>query len=296
MLAQKYLYLMVVPCILWFIVFNYIPMVGIVIAFKNYQLSKGIFGSDWVGLKYFQQFVTGYHFKVILKNTLGISFLKLIFGFPAPIVLALLLNELRHQVFKRTIQTFTYMPHFVSWVIVLGIWGQLLTVDGGVINWLLLHLGIIDKPISFMLTSKYMWSISVITEIWKGIGFSSIIYLAALSSINPELYEAASVDGAGRFSKLIYVTLPGMRSIIAILFIFSTGGLFSANFDQLYIMGLPPVLDKTEVIETYIFRYGLQNLQFSFGAAAGLLSSCVALVMVLITNKVVKLLGEESLW
>lgn len=296
MLAQKFLYLMVIPCLIWFIIFNYIPMAGIVIAFKDYTFAKGIWGSPWSGLDYFKQFVTGYHFKIILLNTLAISLLKLIFAFPAPIVLALLLNEVRKQMFKRSIQTLSYLPHFVSWVIVLGIWGRMLSVDEGIVNRFLLHLGIVHEPLNFMLTSKYMWPIAIITEVWKNIGFNSIIFLAALSSINPELYEAAGIDGAGRFSKLVHISLPGIRPTIAILFILAVGGIFTANFEQLYILGLPPVLDKTEVIDTYIYRYGLQNLQYSVGAAAGLLRSFVALILVLLTNRIVKMLGEDGLY
>ncbi|UVI33370.1 ABC transporter permease [Paenibacillus spongiae] len=296
MLAQKYLYLMVVPCMIWFIVFNYIPMAGIIIAFKKYTFAKGIFGSPWAGLQYFEQFVTGYHFKIILINTLAISFLKLIFAFPAPIALALLLNEVKLKLFKRSVQTLSYMPHFISWVIVIGIWGRMLSVDEGIVNTVLIKLGIADEPINFMLTSQYMWSIATLSEIWKTVGFSSIIYLAALSAINTELYEAAGIDGAGRFRKLFHITLPGIRPTIAILFILAIGGIFSSNFDQLYIMGLPPVLDKTEVIDTYIYRYGLQHLQYNIGAAAGLLRSFVALILVLLTNKIVKMLGEDGLY
>jgi putative aldouronate transport system permease protein len=295
-IAQKYLYLMVIPCLIWFIIFEYIPMAGVVIAFKDYTLSKGIFGSPWSGLENFQQFVTGYHFKIILINTVAISLLKLFFAFPAPIILALLLNELRNQIFKRTIQTISYLPYFISWVIVLGIWGRMLSVDQGLVNSFLLNSGLIDNPINFMLTSNYMWSIIVVTDIWKNIGFNSIIFLAALSAINPELYEAADMDGAGRFSKLIHISLPGIRPTIAILFILAVGGIFSSNFEQLYILGLPPVLNKTEVIDTYIYRYGLQNLQYSLGAAAGLLRSFVALMLVLLTNYIVKKLGEDGLY
>jgi len=296
MAAQKYLYLMVIPCIIWFIIFDYIPMAGIVIAFKEYSFADGIWGSPWAGLEYFKQFIDGYHFKIILINTLAISFLKLFFAFPAPIILALLLNEVRKQMFKRTIQTLSYLPYFVSWVIVLGIWGRMLSIDGGIINELLVSIGIVNEPVNFMLMSKYMWSIAVTTEVWKNIGFNSIIFLAALSAINPELYEAASIDGAGRFSKLLHISLPGIRPTVAILFILAIGGIFSANFEQLYILGLPPVLDKTEVIDTYIYRYGLQNLQFSIGAAAGLLRSFVALLLVLLTNRIVKMLGEDGLY
>lgn len=296
MAAQKYLYLMIVPCLIWFIIFCYIPMGGILIAFKEYTFAKGILGSPWAGLDYFKQFVTGYHFRIILINTLAISFLKLIFAFPAPIVLALMLNEVKNRLFKRSVQTLSYLPHFISWVIVIGIWGRMLSVNEGIVNITLMKLGIVDEPINFMLTSSYMWSIATMTEIWKTIGFSSILYLAALSAINTELYEAAAIDGGGRFRKLIHVTLPGIRPTIAIMFILAVGGIFTSNFEQLYILGLPPVLDKTEVIDTYIYRYGLQNLQYSVGAAAGLLKAFVALILVLLTNKIIKMLGEDGLY
>lgn len=294
--SQKYLLLLVLPGILWFVIFCYIPMVGIVISFQDYQLSKGIFGSEWVGLKYFVQFVTSYSFPVVLKNTIGISLLKILFGFPAPILLALLLNEVRVMAFRRTIQTVSYLPHFVSWVVVLGIWNRLMSPEGGLFNEALGALKIVDVPVNFMLTSDYMWPIAVITEIWKTIGWSSIIYLAALSSINPELYESARMDGAGRLRQLLHITIPGIFPTISILFILSMGSILTSNFDQLYIMGAAPVLDATEVIDTYIYRLGLRDLQYSLGAAAGLMRSVIAFLLVVITNRIVKALGQEGIW
>ena len=296
MVDQKYLYLLVLPGIVWFIIFCYIPMAGILMSFEDYQLSKGIFGSNWVGFKYFTQFLTSYSFPTVIRNTLAISFLKIIFGFPAPIILAIMLNEVKNMVFRRTIQTVSYLPYFVSWVVVIGIWGRILSPEGGIINEILVSLKIVDMPLNFMLTSKYMWSISVFTEIWKMIGWNSIIYLAALSAINPELYEAAKIDGAGRFKQILHITIPGIFPTISVLFILTMGGILTANFDQLYILGTPPVLDVTEVIDTYIYRFGLRGLQYSLGAAAGLMRSVIALFLVVITNKIVKMLGQGGIW
>jgi putative aldouronate transport system permease protein len=294
--SQRYLYYMLIPGIIWFIIFCYVPMSGIVIAFKEYNLGKGIWGSDWVGMKYFMQFLTSYSFPIILRNTVCISLLKLFFCFPAPIILALLLNELNSLQFKKFVQTASYLPYFISWAIVLGIWGRMLSADGGVFNTILIQLHLISNPITFMQTSQYMWSIAVITELWKGLGFGTIIYLAAITSINPELYEAAKIDGAGRFKQVWHITLPGIKSIIAILLIFNMGSIFSANFDQLYILGTSPVLDVTEVIDTYIFRYGLKNFNYSLGTAAGLMRSVIAFLLVVGANKIAHLCGEDGIW
>ena len=293
---HRYIYLLVLPGILWFIVFCYLPMIGIVIAFEDYKLAKGIFGSQWAGLKYFIQFVTNYSFPTVIRNTVCISLLKIIIGFPAPIILALMLNEVKRMFFRRTIQTVSYLPHFVSWVVVLGIWGRVLSTEGGIVKELLSSREIVDVPVNFMLTSGYMWPIAIVSEIWKTIGWNSIIYLAALSNINPELYESAKIDGAGRFKQLVYITIPSIFPTISILFILSMGGILTANFDQLYILGAAPVLDVTEVIDTYIFRLGLKEMHYSLGAAAGLMRSVLSFILVLLTNKVVKMLGQEGIW
>lgn len=292
---QKYLLLLVIPGIIWFLIFNYLPMAGIVMAFQNYEPGKGLLNSSFAGLKYFRQFFNDYHFKIILSNTLGISFLKLLFGFPAPIILALLLNELSGIRLKKLFQTVSYLPYFVSWVIVIGIVKRILSPDGGLVNTILISMGAND-PINFMLKSEYMWPLAVLTEIWKSIGWNSIIYLAAITTINTELYESSKMDGAGKWSQLWHVTIPGIKPTMAILFIFAVGAIFTANFDQLYLMGTEPVLDKTEVVDTYVYRIGLKNIQFSLGAAVGLLKSVISLAMVIITNYFVKLMGEEGLW
>jgi putative aldouronate transport system permease protein len=278
-------------------------MFGILTAFKDYSLAKGVIGSPWAGLKYFQQFVTSIFFPTVVKNTVCIGLLKVLFAFPAPIVLALLLNELRSNKLKHVIQTASYLPYFVSWAIVLGIWFRLLSVDGGLVNNLLVGLKLTDKPINFTQTPQYMWPFAVFTEVWKNIGFNSIIYVAALSTINPELYEAARIDGAGRFRQLLHITLPEIRPTIAILFIFTmgtifggTGGMQNSNFEQMLILGSTPVRNVTEIIDTYIYRIGLQNLQYSVATAAGLLRSVLSLLVLIVTNKVIVLLGESGIW
>lgn len=293
---QKYLLLMVVPFIIWFIIFCYIPMFGIVSAFQNFEPLKGYFGSKWVGIKHFELFLTGYHFPIILKNTVVLTFLKILFGFPAPIILALLLNEMKNGLYKKTVQTISYLPYFVSWVIVLGIWGRILSSDGGVVNNFIMPIFNIEEPIPFLSLNQYMWPIAILTEIWKGVGWGTIIYLAALSAINIELYEAARIDGAGRWKQVWHITLPGIKPTIAILFIFSMGGLVSGNFEQLWILGTPAVRQVTEVIDTYVARVGLMQGQFSLGTAAGLMTSVVSFLLVLLTNKIVTSLGEEGIW
>ena len=294
---QKYLLILVIPFMLLLIIFSYIPMFGLIGAFQDYQPTKGFLHSDWVGLKFFKDFISGYFFKLLLKNTVGISFLKILFGFPAPIILALFLNELRTRWFKRTVQTISYLPYFVSWVVVLGILGRLLSPDGGIINNILAGVFGYKDPIVFMQESKYMWGLAVITDIWKNLGMNTILYMAALASINSELYEAAEIDGANRWQKMLYITWPGIRPTVAILFIFTMGSLFSDNFEQMWMLGNAiTVRASTEVFDTYIMREGLLNANYSIGIAAGLMLNIVNFFILFIINRAVKLLGEEGIW
>jgi putative aldouronate transport system permease protein len=294
--GQGYYYLMLAIPIAWYIVFSFIPMAGLVIAFKDYRLADGIFGSKWVGLRFFEQIFTDYYSKKVLINTVGISFYKLLVGFPAPILFALLLNELRLVPFKKVTQTISYLPYFISWVVIIGIWRAMLSVDGGVVNNVLVGVGILDEPISFILQRKAIWPLAVLTEVWKNLGWNSIIYIAAIAGINPELYEAAAMDGATRFRRVWNVTLPGIRPTIVILLIFSIGSLFSGNFDQMYMLGVGPVQDAAEIIDTYIYRQGLQKLQFSLGTAASLLRSILIFLLVALSNAGAKAVGEEGVW
>lgn len=292
---DRYLYLFVIPGVIWFLIFCYQPMYGLLIAFKDYDIVKGVFNSEWVGLKYFKDFFNDYNFNSIMVNTIAISLLKLVIGFPAPIILALMLNEVRTRAFKRLTQTISYLPFFVSWVVVSGIWYELLTVDqGGIVNTLLMKIGLIHEPIFWFGKPGYFWGLVVASDIWKGIGWGSIIYLAALSGVDAELYEASVVDGANRWRQTWHITLPGIRGAIIILFILSVGSILNAGFDQIYVMQNPAVMERAEIIDTYVMTTGIFKANYSIATAVGLFKSVVGLIMLLLVNMVVKLLGEEG--
>lgn len=290
---QRYLLIFVLPCIIWFIIFSYIPMCGIIVAFKNYNLADGFLHSPWVGFKYFGQFFRNYYFKLVMRNTVCISFIKLALGTPIPIIFALLLNEMKSMTYKRITQTISYLPHFLSWVVVLGIVRKMLSIDGGVVNQIIIALG--GQPRNFLSEPGVMWPLAYITEVWKEAGWGAIIYLAALTSIDVSLYEAAIVDGANRFQKIWHISLPGIRATITIIFILSVSNIFNSNFDQLYLLGTPPVIDKVEVIDTYIYRNNLQNFQYSLGTAVGLFKSALNIALLFIANKISKSLVGEGL-
>lgn len=293
---NKYLYLFILPGVIWFLIFCYQPMYGVLIAFKEYDIAKGVFASKWIGFKYFTDFLTDSNFKNIMVNTLGISLLKLIFGFPAPIILALLLNEVKNTAFKRVAQTISYLPFFVSWVVVAGIWYELLSIDdGSVVNTVLMNIGIIKEPVFWFGDQRYFWGLIVISDVWKGVGFGTIIYLASISGINTELYEAAIIDGADRFKQALHITLPSIRPTIILLFILSIGGLMNAGFDQVYVMGNPMVADKSEIIDTYVMKTGVFGGHYEIATAIGLFKSVLSMVLLFTTNFVIKLFGEEGI-
>jgi len=293
---NKYLYLFIIPGVVWFIIFAYIPMYGVLIAFKDYDIVAGVSKSPWVGFKYFIEFFHEYNFKAIMINTIGISLLKLIIGFPASIILALMLNEIRHLFFKRVIQTISYLPFFVSWVVVSGIWYELFTIDqGGVVNTFLLKIGIINEPIFWFGNPDYFWGMVVVSEIWKTIGWGTILYLAAIAGIDEELYEAAVMDGANRWKQTWHITLPSLRSIILILFIFATGGIMNAGFDQIYVMQNPALMDRSEIIDTYVMTTGIFRANYSIATAVGLFKSIIGLTLLIATNALVKKFGEEGI-
>jgi len=294
---QKYMLILVVPFVIYIIIFYYIPMFGVIGAFEDYSPVYGFFHSPWVGLKFFKYFLSGYYFKTILKNTVGISFLKLFFGFPAPIIFALLLNEMKALKFKKLTQTISYLPYFISWVVVIGIVGRMLSIDGGIVNNVLMDVFGMKEPIVFLQEPQYMWPLAVITDIWKGLGMSSIIYLATLTSINPELYESAAIDGANRWQKMFYISWPGIKPTVVMLFIFAAGGLFGSNFDQMWQLGTSPTVRSTaEVFDTYIMREGFQNANYSLGIAAGLMVSVVSFLLLLLVNSFAKIMGEEGVF
>lgn len=294
---NKLYYALIVPGILYFLVFHYTPMYGVIIAFKDIAPFDGvgaIFSAEWVGLKHFSNFVDSYYFWNIIGNTLIISFYRLAFGFPAPILLALLLNEVGNMVFKRTVQTISYLPHFLSMVVVAGLATTLLTTDGGLINGILQRLGF--ESIPFLSSTAYFRPMLVVSGIWKEVGWGMIIYFAAIAGIDPQQYEAARIDGAGRLRQVWHISLPGIRHIIVILFILSIGGIMDAGFEQIYLLYSPPVYAVSDIIDTYVYRKGLVELQYSFAAAVGLFKSVIAVTLLLGVNYLAKKFDQEGIW
>jgi putative aldouronate transport system permease protein len=285
----KYYYALLLPGILYFIIFKYVPMGGVLIAFQDYKLTKGILGSPWAGLKWFNILFASPDFWTALKNTLLISFYKLVFSFPAPIALAIMLNEIVSSKFKRTIQTIIYFPHFISWVVLGGIMFSILSVTTGVLPLLGIKTSPLMDPESFR-------SVLVLSDIWKGVGWGTIIYLAAITGINPELYEAAKIDGANRYHLIRFITLPSIASTIVILLILRTGHILSAGFDQVFILYNPLVYNVADILDTYVYRVGLTSGRFPLATAAGLFQSVVGLVLLLITNSLAKRLGERGIF
>lgn len=294
---RKNIYLlgMLAPVLIWYAIFSYGPLYGIQLAFKDFRIMEGIGGSPWVGLKHFAyMFNASPQFPVILKNTFIISFLHILFGFPAPILLALLFNELRSRLFTRTAQTITYLPYFFSWVIVTSLAITVLSPSSGVVNMVVQWFGF--EPIYFLADPQYFRSVLVVSAIWKDAGYGAIIYLAALASIDPVMYEAAKVDGVGKWRQLWSITLPGIMPVIAIMFLFRLMGILDAGFDQILNMYNPSVYSVSDIIDTYVYRVGLGQMQYSFSTAVGLFKNVVALVLVVAANYVVKKSGQEGLF
>lgn len=292
---DKYLYLLILPGIVWFIIFCYIPMYGVQIAFKDFSMAKGIEVSPWVGFLQFETLFSAPTFPQVLRNTFIISILKLIFSFPAPIILALLLNELRQVKFKKVVQTVLYLPHFISWVVLAGLLSTFLHPTTGFVNEILTKVfGM--KPINFLAEKSMFRGVLIITDIYKGMGWGTIVYLAALSSVDVEQYEAAVVDGANKWQQVWHITLPAIRSVMVILFILSLGNILSAGFDQIFNLYNSSVYEVADIIDTYVYRQGIVSTKYSLSSAAGLFKSLVALVLITLTNYAARLLGEEGLW
>ncbi|MBW7452550.1 ABC transporter permease [Paenibacillus sepulcri] len=288
--------LMVVPALLFIFVFSYIPMYGVLMAFQDYSIFKGFLNSPWVGFKHFEMFFQAPEFWTIMRNTLVISILKLGIGFPAPILLALILNEVGHRTFKRIVQTISYLPHFLSWVIVSGFVISMLSTDNGSINILLQALHIIDEPLNFLSIPEYFWAILVATGVWKEIGFASIVYLAAIAGINPHLYEAAAIDGASRIRQIFAITLPSIMPVIIVFSILAIGNLLNAGFEDILLLAANPVLrDVSDVIETYVYRVGINNSRFSYATAAGLFKAVISVGLLAGANYLARKSGN-SLW
>ncbi|KRE33034.1 sugar ABC transporter permease [Paenibacillus sp. Soil724D2] len=289
------LYLLLIPFLAWYVLFMYKPMYGLQIAFKDFSLFKGIEGSTWVGLEHFKQFFNGPYFWRTLKNTLLLSLYQLIFAFPAPIVLALLLNEVRNRLFQKFVQTFTYLPHFISIVVVAGIVTNFLAPSTGIVNSILQLLG--GEKLYFLTKPEYFRTIYIISmDIWKEMGFGAIVYIAALAGVNPALYEAAKIDGAGRFQIIWNVTLPSIIPTIAIMLILKIGQLMEVGYEAIILLYQPATYETADVISTYVYRSGLQEGQYDLATAAGLFNASVSLLLVIMANRLSKKLTDTGLW
>lgn len=291
---NKLLYLMLIPFILWYIVFVYAPMYGLQIAFKEFSLFKGIMGSPWSGFENFATYFNSPYFFRTIKNTILISVYSLFFSFPAPIVLALLLNEVKNAVFKKTVQSMTYLPHFISVVVIAGIVTNFLAPENGLINIGLDKLGF-EKQY-FLVKAEYFRQIFISMHIWKEVGFGSIIYIAALSGINTELYEAAVIDGANKWKRIWHVTIPGILPTIMIMLILRIGDLLSVGYEAIILLYQPATYETSDVISTYVFRTGLQEGRYHIAAAIDLFNSVISLVLVVIANQLSKKYTESGLW
>ncbi|GGH77201.1 putative aldouronate transport system permease protein [Pullulanibacillus pueri] len=291
---HRVFYFFLLPGIIWFVIFSYIPMYGITIAFKDFNFVQGILGSPWAGLKYFHQFFNYYQSKEIIRNTIVISLMKLLIGFPMPIILALLLNEIRISKFKKTVQTISYLPHFISWVVVVTLLQRLLTPYGGPVNELIAAMGL-DR-IQFLGNINYFYQLIISSDIWKGVGWGAIIYLAAISGVDTQLYEAAKMDGANRFRQMWHVTLPSIRGVMVILFILACGGIMSAGYEQLLLMNTPATTSIGNVLDVYVIKAGLEQGRFSYATAVGLFQGIIGLILIIAANQISKKVNETSLW
>jgi len=293
-LQQKYLYMMSIPFVILVIVFNYLPLWGWTMAFQHYKPALSFSEQQWVGFQNFAELFADERFHLVLRNTLAMSILGLIVGFVFPIMFAVLLNEVRLNYFKRTVQTITYLPHFVSWVVVAGIITKMLSIDGGIVNELLVHIGIIDKPIQFMAKGEYFWGIVVASDLWKEMGWNAIIFLAAIAGIDSQLYEAAKVDGAGRWRQIWHVTLPGIRPTILVLLILSIGHLTSIGFEKQFLLGNSLTVDYSEVLDLYALNYGIGMGRYSYGTAIGIFNSVISIILLLAANGIFKRFSNQS--
>lgn len=301
---QRYPQAFVLLGMLSLLIFHYVPMVGILMAFKKYAINEGIAGiftSEWVGLKYFNEFFRSYRFGDIVMNTLAISLLKLVFTFPVPVLLAIMLNEVRIELFKRFVQTVSYFPHFISWVVVSGLAFIFLSDNGGILNNLLTGIGLIREPIPFLSDPDHFYGLVVGTAMWKEAGWWTIIFLAALSGIDPSLYEAAQMDGAGRLKRIRHITLPGMLGTIVVVLILALGsllggGLVGSNFDQAMLLGNAVNAERSEILQTYAFRMGLAQGRYSFATAVDLLQSVISVILIFGSNWIAKKTTKTGLF
>lgn len=291
---HKILYLFMLPCVISLIVFSYAPMTGIVLAFKNYRFDRGIFGSEWAGLKHFKSFLASPEFWMTTRNTLVLSILKIVICFPAPIILALLLNEVRAKRFKRLVQTMSYLPNFVSWAVVVTLLTAIFSPYGGLYNDIRKMMGL---DVVFLMGEKAaFYPLAILSDMWKNVGWGSIVYLSAITAVDQGLYEAATIDGANRWQCTWHITIPGIATTIGIMFIMRMGGILSADYDQVLLLQQPANLQISQVLDTYVLQTGIRYGKFEYATAIGLVKSLISLGMVVITNHLAKKYGEVGLW
>ena len=288
------LYVMLLPGVLYFLIFRYWPIYGLVIAFKNFRVLDGITASPWVGFDNFEALFKSPLFMRAMRNTVIISGLKLLVGFPMPIILALMLNEVRHERVKRVIQTISYLPHFLSWVIIYAVLIALFSPARGLITQMLSTPG--GVPVPFLTDPKLFLGVIITSDIWKEIGWGAIIYLAAITSISPELYEAAAIDGASRLKQIWYISIPGMMPVILLMFILRMGNILDAGFDQIYILYNPLVYESVDIIDTWVFRNGIEEFRFGLSTAASVFKSAFGLVLLLVANRLAKRISGQGIW
>ncbi len=291
--GYKALYLLMVPGLLYFILFRYVPMFGLVIAFKDYDIFKGIWESEWVGLQNFRDLIDSPDFWNVMKNTLVISFVKILIGFPIPILLAILLNEIRHVRFKKVIQTCIYLPHFLSWVVISGIMLNLFSPVFGLAGTFFRTFGL--EPVNIMAQKGTIFWVVIFSDIWKEAGWSTIVFLAALTQVDMNLYEAAKMDGANKIQQMIHITIPAISSIIIVMLILRIGKIMNAGFEQILVLQNPVTRESIDIFDTYVYREGLQMGSYSFAATVDTFKSVIALILVTSANKISKLFGEEGL-
>ncbi len=291
---ERYLWLLVLPGVVYFAVFLYTPMIGLVISFESFSPFRGVFAGPWVGFKWFQQFFNSPYFGRLLRNTVLLNLYGLLWGFPAPILFALMLNEVHNRFFKKISQTLSYLPHFVSMVVIVSIVSELLDPDYGLINLAIKSMG--GSTINFMSSPGWFRTIYIGSGIWQDLGWSCIIYLAALAGVDPQLYEAAKIDGAGKFQQIWHVTLPGIVPTIVIMLIMSVGGMFSVGYEKIILMYNTSTYETADVINTYVFRRGIVGGEYSFGTAVGLFQSAINFVLVYFVNRLSRKISEVSLW
>ncbi|MBW7456945.1 ABC transporter permease [Paenibacillus sepulcri] len=292
---HKLFYLFMLPGIVWFFLFSYVPLYGIQVAFRDFNFMGGFTGSPWAGMKYFQQFFDYYQSGTIIRNTIIISLMKLLIGFPMPIILAILLNEVHNRKFKKVVQTLSYLPYFVSWIVVITLMQRLLTPYGGPVNDMITTV-FGTSPIQFMNNTSWFYQVVLGSDIWKNIGWNSIIYMAAISGIDQQLYEAAKIDGAGRFRQMWHVTLPGIRNIAVILLILATGSLMNAGYEQLLLLNGPATTAIGSVLDVHVITAGISEGRLSYAAAVGLFQSLIALILVVTVNQLARKYSDVSLF